>query len=284
MTEGPESQEKKNWVSNPFKFRQKNHNKKSLEGKFQKKIQTAVSGTKNTVETDTGKIISRKFISGPLFQTQREARREPAPITNGEIYPKNRHCLRGLDGKCGRWDEIFRDILNGKLKIVQNWKRSDSEMEDEEDVDEEEEMPEMTRNATYDTSERNGKYVLIQTNPEEDVIQIHTDCGIPGENFEHNIRRSNRTINKPNIFGSIPYTRSFGDKEKINFIYYRCLVEQKQRNALTGNDPKAGRFPPRRFRSDTTPTIYFRIEDPLRIDQETDKMREGKMLYGSSVE
>ena len=58
---------KKNSVSYPFQFVEKNHNKKSLERKFQNKIQTAISGTENTVKTDTGKIISRKFISGPLF-------------------------------------------------------------------------------------------------------------------------------------------------------------------------------------------------------------------------
>ena len=70
----------------PFKFREKNHNKKSLEGKFQKKIQTAISGTENTVKTDTGKTISRKFISGPLFQNERKTRREPAPMQAVKSY------------------------------------------------------------------------------------------------------------------------------------------------------------------------------------------------------
>ena len=135
QAEGPKSPKKKNSVSYPFKFREKNHNKKSLEGKFQKKIQTAISGTENTVKTDTGKTISRKFISGPLFQNERKTRREPAPMTSGEILPKNRHCLRGLDGKYGRWDEILRDIQNGKLKIVQN-RKIDSETEDEDDDEE----------------------------------------------------------------------------------------------------------------------------------------------------
>ena len=113
-------------------------------------------------------------------------------MTSGEIQPKNRHCLRGLDGKCGCWDEILRDILIGKLKIVQNRKKSDSEMEDEDDDDdddEDEEMPEVTGDITYDTSERNGSYAPIQTNPEEDAIQIHTDGEISGENLDHNIRR-----------------------------------------------------------------------------------------------
>ena len=61
-------------------------------------------------------------------------------------------------------------------------------------------------------------------------------------------------------------------------------MEQKQRNAATGIDPKASRLPTRRLRSDTTPTINFRIEDPLRLNQETGKRREGEMLYGLSVE
>ena len=69
--EGPKSPKKKSSVSYPFKFVEKNHNKKSLEGRFQKKIQTAIDGTENTVKTDTGKIINRKFISGPLFQTEK---------------------------------------------------------------------------------------------------------------------------------------------------------------------------------------------------------------------
>ena len=43
---------KKHSVSEcPFKFVEKNYNRKSLEGKFQKKIQTAVSGTEHTVTT-----------------------------------------------------------------------------------------------------------------------------------------------------------------------------------------------------------------------------------------
>ena len=126
-----------------------------MEARFQNKIQTAVSGTESFIKTDTRKIINRKFISGPLFQTERKARKEPAINTSGEINPKNRHCLRGLNGKYGRWDEILRDILNGKLKIVQN---PESETEDEDDDDEE--MPEETGTPikVYDTSERNGSY------------------------------------------------------------------------------------------------------------------------------
>ena len=129
-----------------------------MKGKFQKKIQTAISGTESTIKTDTGEIINRKFISGPLFQTERENRKEPAMNTTGEINPKNRHCPRGLDGKYGRWDEILRDNLNGKLKIVQNKERAESETDDDDEDEDDEEMPEETGTPiVYDTSERNGR-------------------------------------------------------------------------------------------------------------------------------
>ena len=161
------------------------------------------------MKTDTGKILSRKFISGPLFQTEKKSRREQIPLTENEIQPKNRHCLRGLNGKYGRWDEVLRDILNGKLKIVQNRKKTETDTEEEDDEDDEE-MPETTERETYDTSERNGSYVPIQTNPEDDALQLHTDGEIPGENKSNNIiRRSNRNIVKPNRYGSIPYTGNF---------------------------------------------------------------------------
>ena len=170
MTENIKSPKKKNSVRYPFLFFEKNYNKKSLEGKFQTKIQTAISGTESTVKTDTGKIINRKYISGPLFQTEKKVRKEPAINTSGEINPKNRHCLRGLDGKYGRWDEILRDILNGKLKIVQNRKQTGSDTEEEDDDDDDEEMPEETGTKVYDTSEREGRYAPIRTNPEDDAF------------------------------------------------------------------------------------------------------------------
>ena len=87
-------------------------------------------------------------------------------------------CLRGLNGKYGRWVEILRDILNGKLKIVHNRKRAESDTEDDDD-DDEEEMPEDTGDRVYDTSERDGRYEPIRTSPVEDVIPIHTDGEIP---------------------------------------------------------------------------------------------------------
>ena len=70
-------------------------------------------------------------------------------------------------------------------------------------------MPETTGKQTYDTSERNGLYAAIETNPEDDALQIHTDGEIPGENNKNINRRSNRNVNKPNRYGCIPYTRNF---------------------------------------------------------------------------
>ena len=181
-----------------------------MEGKFQSKRQTAISGTESTIKTDTGKTINRKFTSGPQFQTERKNTKEPAVNTTGEINPKNRHCLRGLDGKNGRWDEIFRDILNGKLKIVRNKKRAESETVDDDDDEDDEEMPEETGTPNvYDTFEKDGRYEPIRTNPEKDALQLHTDSKMPGENLITQIRRSNRDSKKPNRYGSIPYTGNF---------------------------------------------------------------------------
>ena len=192
-----------------FSLKKKITTKNHLKGDSKRKYKPQLTEPKIPQKTDTGKIIHQKFISGPLFQAEKKNMKDTA-LTNAEITPKNRHCLRGLDGKYGRWDEILRDILNGKLKIVQNRKVSVSETEDEDD-DDDEEMPEETGNRTYDTSERNGRYQPIQTNPEEDAIQNHTDGDdIPqGENTDKKIRRSSRNINKPNRYSSIPYTGNF---------------------------------------------------------------------------
>ena len=154
-------------VRNPFNFVEKRHNRKSLKGRFQLKIQTALSGTENTVKTDTGKIIHRKPILGPLFQSEKRHRRETVPTVSAEITPKSRHCLRGEDGKYEKW--------NGKLRMVQKKTRTETESEDDDDDDdEEEEMPE-DAGIVYDTSERDERYELIRTDPENDTLQIHTD-------------------------------------------------------------------------------------------------------------
>ena len=74
---------------------------------------------------------------------------------------------------------------------MQNQKKTDTDTEEEEedDDDDEEEMSEEPGRQTYDTSERNGRYAPIQTIPEDDAIQIHTDGKISGENTETIIRR-----------------------------------------------------------------------------------------------
>ena len=95
-------------------------------------VPSSVSGTEHTVTTESGRIIHRKHISGPIvFQT--EKKKERAPQIGDKITPKNRHCLRGVDGKYIQWNEILRDILNGKLKIIQNRTHTyESESESEE--------------------------------------------------------------------------------------------------------------------------------------------------------
>ena len=130
--------------------------------------------------------------------------------TTGDINPENRHCLRGLDGNYGCWDEILRDILNGKLKIVQNKKRAESDTDGDDDDEDDEEMPEETGTPTlYYTSERDGRYMRIRTNPEQNTLQLHTDSEIPFENSRTQIRRSNRDSKRPNRYGGIPYTGNF---------------------------------------------------------------------------
>ena len=145
---------------------------------------------------------------GLLFQTERKVRKEHAINTSGEINPKNRHCLRGLNGINGRFDEILRDISNRKLMIVQNQKQPENDTEGNSDDDEE--MPKETGTPTkvYHTSERDRNYIPIRTSPEEDAIQIYTDGAMTGENLEKQINRSNRYSEKPNGYGSIPYTEN----------------------------------------------------------------------------
>ena len=95
------------------------------------------------------------------------------------------------------------------MRIVQNKKQIDTETEDEDEDDDEKEMPEEA-GKTYDTSEREGRYAPIRTDPENDAIQIHTDGEMPqGENTENNHRRSNRNTKRLNRYGSISYKGKF---------------------------------------------------------------------------
>ena len=168
-----------------------------------------MNGTEHTVTTDTGKIIHRKFISDPIvFQKERKT----APKIGDTITRKNRHCLRGVDGKYIQWNEILRDVLNGKLKKVQNQRtESDSESEEGEIEDEESDFE------NHDNSEKDGRYELITTSP-DDELNLHTDGEInTGEKQSSNrttenekIKRSNRESKQPNRYGGITYTKNFG--------------------------------------------------------------------------
>ena len=99
------------------------------------------------------------------------------------------------------------------MKLLKARKLAISDTEEEDDYDEDEEMPEEIGTPTPKvyiyTSERDGRYIPIRTNPEEDALQLHTDGGISGEKIETNIRRSTRVSKKPNKYGTIPYTGNF---------------------------------------------------------------------------
>ena len=63
----------------------------------------------------------------------------------------------------------------------------------------------------YKTSERNARYVPIRTDPENGLIQIHTDGEfLQGEKITNNLTRSDRNTNRPNRYGSILYTKKIG--------------------------------------------------------------------------
>ena len=70
---------------------------------------------------------------------QEETPKEDGTHRSAKITPKSRHCLQLLEGKYGKRDEILRDNLNGKLRIVENKKQAERDSEDDEDADDEEE-------------------------------------------------------------------------------------------------------------------------------------------------
>ena len=75
---------------------------------------------------------------------------------------------------------------------MQNKKHTETETEDEDEDDEE--IPEEA-GKTYDTSEKDGRYAPIQTDPENGVIQIHTDGEMhQGEDFENKIDGQTETL------------------------------------------------------------------------------------------
>ena len=76
----------------------------------------------------------------------------------------------------------MRDILNGKLKIVQNRKRAESDTEnDDNDDDDDEEMPEDTGDRVYDTSVINRVdtvvYLILEIFGDNKIINV---CNITG--------------------------------------------------------------------------------------------------------
>ena len=100
--------------------------------------------------------------------------------------------------------------MNGKLKIVQNRKATDTDTEEDDEDEDDEKMPEEIRTPNrYDTSERDGRNAPKRTNPQEDALQIHNDGEIPDENLETNIWRSNQNSKKSKRYGTIPYIGSF---------------------------------------------------------------------------
>ena len=78
------------------------------------------------------------------------------------ITPKNRHCLREVDGKYIQWNEILWDVLNGKLIIVQNKKaETGSESEAAEIEDKQSDFE------NHYTSEKDGYRPIITTSEDE---------------------------------------------------------------------------------------------------------------------
>ena len=123
------------------------------------------------MKTDTGKN-EPKIYFGSTISVQAKNEKGAGNQHNRRNKPENRHCLRGLDGKYGRWDEVLRVISNGNLKIVQNWTATDTDTEkDEDDENDEEDLHE--ENGTpkvYDASERDGRYGPTRTNLKEDAL------------------------------------------------------------------------------------------------------------------
>ena len=79
------SPKKRSSVRYPFKFLEKRHNRKSVEGRFQSKIQTAVSGTENTVKTH-GKNNTPKIYFGSIIS---EREKTPKRIGTGSLSRDN---------------------------------------------------------------------------------------------------------------------------------------------------------------------------------------------------
>ena len=79
------SPKKRNPVRYPFKFLEKRHNQKSLEGRFQSKIQTEISRTENTVKTDTGKRTPKIYFGSTISEREKTPKR----IGTGSLSQNN---------------------------------------------------------------------------------------------------------------------------------------------------------------------------------------------------
>ena len=121
-----------------------------------------------------------------------------------------------------QWNEALRDVLNGKLKIVQNKRtESDSESEEGEIEDVESDFE------NHDTSERDGCYRLITTSP-EDELNFHTDGELNTGEIKTEIikpdksyKRSNCVSKQPSRHGGgLHIPKSFG-YELIDLTCYR---------------------------------------------------------------
>ena len=160
-----------------------------------------------------------------------------------------------------KWDEILRDILNGKLRIVQNKKKhTETETEDEDEDEDDEEMPEEA-GKMYDTSEKDGRYAPIRTDPENDVIQIHTDGEMPQcENLKINI--GGQTETPIDRIDTVPYLikEIFGYEKSC--LFYRPNLEPNKRytQAEAGNSTEAARF--RTGEHDATRHIVKPLKSP----------------------
>ena len=118
------------------------------------------------------------------------------------------------------------------------------------------------------TTEREGRYVPIRTDPENGVIQIHTDGEMPqGENSENKHKRSNRNANRPNRYGSISYKGNFLGMKSLFVLQVKFGTEQKAH--------------PSRYQElyKSLKTFCRTTSSSLRRTPE----REEGMLYGSSV-
>ena len=69
------------------------------------------------------------------FKNEKQKKSKAENQVENELSAQHRYHLRGLNGQYMHLNDLLRDILNGKLKLVMNWKclESKSELEEWED-------------------------------------------------------------------------------------------------------------------------------------------------------